>query len=176
MKIGSTLEVFFRRIFPSVAMISLAIASCSKAQTLATGEKSTEAPGLAFVGCYEMMLGRWWPWSFGGDTVFVTPPRRIRLLATRGTNGFEKDQFLLRAIPDTKASIPAREGPSYWQPKSDKQVDLVWTTDLLALPSVWRNKEMNCTVGLILILMPPPLFHEQNAWSLERLHVPFRID
>jgi hypothetical protein len=122
MKIDATLRIFYLQFF-----ISLAPAPCSMARTPTSRQKTGEPRGLAFVGCYELRLGRWWPWSFGGDTIFVTPPRRIRLLPSRGTNGFEEDQFLIRAIPDTKASIPARGGASFWQPKSDEQVDLVWT-------------------------------------------------
>src|ERR1700739_2153198 len=67
-----------------------------------------------------------WPWSFGGDTIFVTPPRRIKLLSERGTEGFEQDGFLIRAISRPKGAAPANGGPAYWQLKSDNQVDLIW--------------------------------------------------
>jgi hypothetical protein len=76
-----------------------------------------------FAGCYELKLGRWWPWGFGRDTQYVTPPSRIQLLAERGTKGFEQDGFLIRAI---KGTAPGRGGPSYWQVRSSDLIDLIW--------------------------------------------------
>jgi hypothetical protein len=83
-----------------------------------------------FTGCYELVLGKWWPWSFGEDTVFVTPPTRIELLPELGTKGFEKNGFLIRPIPP-QASVPrGRPVYSFWQIKSSTHVDLVWTDGL----------------------------------------------
>ena|ERR1700730_440682 len=94
-----------------------------KIPQLQTHAETKEMPAASFAGCYELKLGRWWPWSFGGDTEFVTPPSRIQLFAERGTKGFEEDGFLIRAI---KGAAPGRGGPSYWQMRSGDQVDLIW--------------------------------------------------
>jgi hypothetical protein len=100
------------------------------------GQASNPSPGpqtqsenhaSSFIGCYELVLGRWWPWSFGGDTIYVTPPTRIELLPEAGTKGFEKNGLVIRAIPPQTGMTSGRGGPSYWQVKSGNQVDLVWT-------------------------------------------------
>jgi hypothetical protein len=80
----------------------------------------------AFAGCYELKLGRWWPWGYGGDSPFVTPPKRVQLLSERGTEGFEQYGFLLRAIPGKGKSGDGRERPSYWQVDSANRVYLMW--------------------------------------------------
>jgi hypothetical protein len=88
----------------------------------------------AIVGCYELQLGRWWPWGYGADNPFVTPPKRVQLLAERGTEGFEQDGFLLRAIPEPGKPAGGRGRPSYWQVDSEKQVSLMWNDG-------WRNAQ-----------------------------------
>jgi hypothetical protein len=125
-KIAATLRTFRLRAFLSFVRIAVAVPPCLDAQTRAKGQESAEAQALAFAGCYELGLGRWWPWSFGGETKLVAPPRRINLLLTRGTVGFEEDQLLVRPLSDIKGLAPARAGPSDWQPKSDALVDLEW--------------------------------------------------
>jgi hypothetical protein len=126
MKMAAKSGIPSLRSFLSIAVIFLTAASCSNRQTPASGQKSGERPEGAFAGCYELMLGRWWPWAFGQETILVTPPRRIRLLLTRGTVGFEKDQLLIRPLSPTNASAPGRGGPSYWLKESEKRVDLTW--------------------------------------------------
>lgn len=88
-----------------------------------TQPRSRTAP---FVGCYDVNMGRWWPWGFGGDTKFVTPPSRIELLSEQGTKGFEQEGLLIRAMPPRKGAAPGRGSPSYWQLNSNDQVDLIW--------------------------------------------------
>jgi hypothetical protein len=83
-----------------------------------------------FTGCYELVLGKWLSWSFGEDTVFVTPPTRIELLAEPGTKGFETNSFIIRAIPRQTNVSPGRPVSSFWQMKSSTHVDLVWTDGL----------------------------------------------
>ena len=90
------------------------------------GQTQPSPPTKSFEGCYELTLGRWWPWSFGGDNELVTPPPRIRLLSERGAKGFEQDGFLIRAIPPRKGTASGREGPSYWNVKSANEIDLIW--------------------------------------------------
>ncbi len=86
-----------------------------------------ESPTSPFLGCYQLTLGRWWPWAFGEDTKYVTPPSPVQLLSDRGTEGFEQNGFLLRAIPTDKHTTYVRGGPSYWQVRSTNQIDLIWT-------------------------------------------------
>jgi hypothetical protein len=89
-----------------------------------------EQPTLSsYAGCYELTLGRWWPWGFGSDDVYFTPPHRIRLLTEPGTQGWEKNGLLLRALPDPTATRKGRGGPSFWNwsVRSPKQIDLTWT-------------------------------------------------
>jgi hypothetical protein len=76
----------------------------------------------SFEGCYEVKIGGWWPWGFGEEDAYVTPPNRIELLAERGTRGFEESQLLVRTIPRREE----REF-SFWTVKSQKRVMLVWT-------------------------------------------------
>lgn len=90
------------------------------------GENQT----ASFTGCYELVLGKWWPWSFGEDTIYVTPPTRIELLPEPGKDGFEKYGFAIRAIPPQKRDSTFRPVYSYWQIESVTQVDLVWTNGL----------------------------------------------
>jgi hypothetical protein len=96
------------------------------------GEPVTSAPTrvetstLSFAGCYELKLGRWWPWAFGEDTKFVTPPDRIQLLPERGTEGFEQDRLLICTIPRVSGTTSRRGGPSYWQVKTGNRADLIW--------------------------------------------------
>lgn len=81
----------------------------------------------SFAGCYELTLGRWWPWGFGSDDAFFTPPRRIKLLTEPGTKGWEENGLLLRALQDSGATKGGRGGPSYWNVRSQNQIDLTWT-------------------------------------------------
>jgi hypothetical protein len=127
MKIQSTLRTSLLRLFILIVTIFAALPPSLKAQTSVKKEEFTEAQAAAFAGCYELALGRWWPWSFGKDTaVLVTPPKQIKLLLTRGAAGFEKDRLLIRPLSDSKGSVQGRGGPSYWQLTSATEVDLEW--------------------------------------------------
>lgn len=93
-------------------------------QRQAPVETPTETQAAAsFAGCYELKVGRWWPWGFGEDNSFVTPPSRIQLLSDRGTKGFEQDGYLIRAM---KGSRPGRGAPSCWRVRSGDRIDLIW--------------------------------------------------
>ena len=76
-----------------------------------------------FVGCYELRLGRWWPWGMGEDTPFVTPPKQIELTLEPGTEYFEKDHLLIREVPADNSS---RKG-AFWSSKDNGAVLLVFT-------------------------------------------------
>jgi hypothetical protein len=47
------------------------------------------------------------------------------MLTERGTQGFEKGELLIRAIPTEKKAL-GRGGPSFWRVRSEKQIDLIW--------------------------------------------------
>jgi len=112
----------------------VAISPMSAAQApppITSDATESGSAAASFAGCYQVQLGRWWPWSFGEDTVFVTPPNRIRLLAQRGTEGFEDNAFIIRVLPPEKQAVHGiRRVWSYWTVKSTKDVDLVWTDSL----------------------------------------------
>jgi hypothetical protein len=98
-------------------------------RTAAQSDKSTanqQNQTVPFLGCYELKLGRWWPWGYGEDTPFVTPPKSVRLLPERGTEGFEQYGFLLRAIPRKGKPADGRGGWSYWSVDSANRVYLMW--------------------------------------------------
>ncbi len=133
MKLDATHEVFLLRVFLSLVMISTAAPSYLNAQTPAKGQESSEAHGTAFAGCYEVTLGRWWPWSYGEDTVYVTPPSQIEPLSVRGTEGFEKDSFLIRTVPAPKMVGSGWRISSFWQVESKNWLTLTWTNGFTAV-------------------------------------------
>jgi hypothetical protein len=100
---------------------------CAKDTQNCSPPVRVESQTSPFIGCYQLTLGKWWPWAFGEDTKYVTPPTRVRLLPERGAEGFEQNGFLLRAVPTNKRTTYVRGGPSYWQVESTNQIDLIWT-------------------------------------------------
>jgi hypothetical protein len=99
------------------------------AQTDRTDAKAQTQPApipASFECCYELKVGRWWPWGFGEEDAFVTPPRQIQLLGERGARGFEEHQLLVRSIPHKERPSGSRES-SFWSPKSPNQLLLTWT-------------------------------------------------
>src|SRR5258708_24838364 len=90
-------------------------------------KSASSKPPSAFIGCYQLTLGRWWPWSFGDDIKYVTPPSRIRLLTDPGTKGFDQGGYLLRPIPKKEETSAESRESSYWQVRSTNQIDLIWT-------------------------------------------------
>jgi hypothetical protein len=92
-----------------------------------TAVRAQAAPlPTSFAGCYELKLGRWWPWGFGEEDLYVTPPNRVQLLAEHGTGGFEQGELLIRTIPRHERPSGSRES-SFWSAKSQNQVMLTWT-------------------------------------------------
>jgi len=88
---------------------------------------ATSVTVASVAGCYELKMGRWWPWGFGGDNEFVTPARKIELLAVPGTNGFEQYGSQIRTIPPVKENGSIHRF-SYWNISADGHVELNWTT------------------------------------------------
>lgn len=81
----------------------------------------------SYAGCYELDMGRWWPRSFGGDTLFVTPPSRIELTLERGAEGWAKDYLLIRVAPTQKGMVSGGKGASFWELQPDSRIVLIWT-------------------------------------------------
>lgn len=120
---------------PMILFLALA-SSGSVAQPDKSGDQAQTEPALtaaSFEGCYELKLGRWWPWGFGEENAYVTPPRRVRLLPERGTEGFEKYGFIIRGPPRQKGEAPGRGGPSYWELVSHDRINLIWTDGFTGL-------------------------------------------
>ncbi len=118
---------FFLRLFFLLAISSFFNSQSFDAQISPSVERTSDAQVLTFVGCYDLKLGRWWPWANGEDTAFVTPPTHIELLSLRGIDGFENDFFLIRTVPSPKLVGSGRRVASFWQLKSKTQLTLTWT-------------------------------------------------
>ena len=125
-------NVFAHLLGALLLVLAISPASVAQARLPTTSEAAEDGVATApFVGCYQVIVGRWWPWSFGEDTVFVTPPSRIRLLSQRGTEGFEDNGFIIRVLPPDKVAVHGiRRVWSYWTVKSTRGADLVWTDGL----------------------------------------------
>ncbi len=109
----------------SFLLILLAVSSDSLGQeSSSSGPPISMSDSAPFAGCYELQLGRWWPWGMGEDTQFATPPRGVELRLQRGTEGFEQEGLLIRTIP----SDPAPRRSSFWLPHGHNGLDLIWTT------------------------------------------------
>ena len=101
----------------------MCVAQCM--EDSASGSRVRDSIVSSFTGCYQLTVGRWWPWGFGDEAHYVTPPTRIRLLSEHGTHGFEQDGYLLRSIPKRERPPGSRES-SYWRATSPNQIDLIW--------------------------------------------------
>jgi hypothetical protein len=106
-----------------VFFASLSLVSSYGQEDIANGTGKVEQKGKSFAGCYELRLGRWWPWGMGDDTPLATPPTQIELKLERGKDYFEKDELLIRQI----GSATRAHGSSFWVPTDDSAVLLVWT-------------------------------------------------
>lgn len=102
---------------------------------------------MSYAGCYQMTLGRWWPWGFGEDTKFVTLPNRFELSQESGTWGFEENELLIRANPPASAQkrdVNVRPRASFWELEGRNRVSLFWTDGLtgVTLRVTKHNKEL----------------------------------
>lgn len=98
------------------------------------GKESTFNKPASIQGCYELGTLLWRPdlklGAPGGDEVFITPPRRIQLLAERGSERLEKNGYLVRPAPGIPASIHRF---SYWTPTGTRTIEVVFSTGLSGL-------------------------------------------
>jgi hypothetical protein len=107
---------------------------------IAPNQRPFESPILSFTGCYQLTIGKWWPWAFGEDTKYVTPLSRIRLLSEHGTKGFEQDGFLLRTIPRKEEAPAGSRESSYWLARSTNQIYLIWTDGFTGVTLMLEKK------------------------------------
>jgi hypothetical protein len=111
---------FFRPVLAAVVIVLIAPFALNAKPD--TSDQDQSSPEIA--GCYQLSLGHWWPWGFGDEAKYVTPPSRISLLNERGTNGFEEQGFLIRAMhPD----LTDHKWYSWWR-VDPRGVYLTWTT------------------------------------------------
>lgn len=89
-----------------------------------------DVASYAYAGCYQLTMGRWWPWSLGESAKYVTPPNRIELSPERGTWGFEEGELLIRAVPAVpiqRSDGVGRPRASFWKVRASDGVKLFWT-------------------------------------------------
>ena len=121
--------------FPFILIVFTLARSCGQ-QTGNHGPLSPLTPE-SVQGCYELTLSKWNP-GFGEDEEFVTPPKRVNLIAEQGTKGFETRGYLLRPAPGEKPSI---HRDSYWTIEKHDTVELHWTTGFSGLTAKLRRKD-----------------------------------
>jgi hypothetical protein len=109
MRIGSGIRA--KPIATALVLVSVITLRCVAQVDKQVPSHEVEAPTAPFVGCYELALGRWWPWSFGEDTEFVTPPSRIDLLPEHGTQGFEQNGLCRAAEFESANGCPPLHSP-----------------------------------------------------------------
>jgi hypothetical protein len=72
-------------------------------------------------GCYELTLSPWQPnLHISEDYEFI-----VQLLAERGTQGWEQHGYIVKPAPGVPPSI---HRGSYWLPKKEHWIEIVWTT------------------------------------------------
>jgi hypothetical protein len=78
-------------------------------------------------GCYELGTLDWKPdlQLDKEEAVFITPPERIQILTEHGSNGFEKNGYLVRPAPGISPSI---HRATYWEPTGPNTIEVTFTT------------------------------------------------
>jgi hypothetical protein len=115
-----------------ISSLSLLCGAIVSPTSQSTGQNAQEKQSKSvepktIQGCYELGPLEWKPdlELDKDEAVFITPPRRIELLAERGTQGKEKNGYLVRPAPGFPKSI---HRASYWQPTGVKTIEVVFTT------------------------------------------------
>lgn len=98
----------------------------SAAKSPKNSESNRINPGTV-QGCYELGTLNWRPdlKLDKDEAVFITPPQRIELLAERGTEGKERNGYLVRPAPGVTRSV---HSSTYWMPSGPKGIEIVFTT------------------------------------------------
>lgn len=110
-----------------VLLLLLVPASTCTGQNAYQQRPPSEKEMESYAGCYQLTMGRWWPWSFGEDTEFVTPPHRVELTLDQGTEGWGKDHLLIRVAPAQKNKVSGGRGASFWEVQPNNRINLIWT-------------------------------------------------
>ena len=97
-------------------LLTAVLVTCSNSSPEVRMPSASEVSRIS--GCYEIHLGRWWPW-YGGESRGATVPSQFELRGTPGTHGFEKDGFLIRPVEE--------HWQSYWKKLPSGRVRLAWT-------------------------------------------------
>jgi hypothetical protein len=111
-----------------VTLFSVGINSAPKQAAAGNpeGKESTFVKPEMIQGCYELGTLTWHPdLKLGEDMEFITPPRRIEILAEHGSKGFEQNGYLVRPAPGVPRSI---HRASYWVPNGPNTIEVIWTT------------------------------------------------
>ncbi len=95
--------------------------SAQEDQSVQSRESKTRAAN--FAGCYELRMGRWWPWSLGEDAKFATPPSQFELTTRRAAEGFAKGQLIIRQSRTGDRSWFI----SYWIPTEINRASAIWS-------------------------------------------------
>lgn len=109
--------------FAASALVFFASHSCFAQQSSSVKPQESAAQAAPFVGCYELRLGRWWPWGMGEDTKFAVPPSPIELTLQEDPKSFAPDWFTVLAT--RPSDMLRRRG--YWLPLVRHRVRLTWT-------------------------------------------------
>ena len=107
----------------------------------ATSGQPAPPPGPA--GCFEVAVGQWAPrLALGEDTVFMVPPRRIRV-GSRPDSTLRSRAYLVTSLPQAAGPVHRRGA---WAPFGADSAELVFTTGfsgivirLGAVGSAWRG-------------------------------------
>ena len=82
-------------------------------------------------GCWAVSLGLWQPrMNLGEDTIYSTPPSRIEIVPTKGTEGFERRGWRVVPAPGTNRSVHRF---AYMMPLTTDSVRIAWTTGFSGL-------------------------------------------
>lgn len=115
------------RLIALIACLAGALSPASSAQEGYPAQSpNSESRDSNFAGCYNLQMGRWWPWSLGEDARFVTPPDQFELTLQRATEGFAKGHLIIRQAPSGER--PWRF--SYWMLTKTNRAAAVWSDGL----------------------------------------------
>jgi hypothetical protein len=103
-------------------------AQAGASQASGNGRTAPATPSAAevqsFAGCYELHVGRWWPWGFIWHESNGGLPRRIELLTDRDKERSHTSNPLMYAIYPERDSRPPVL--SFWVVQSAKKARVVW--------------------------------------------------
>lgn len=115
------------RLVVVIASLVGALPPASSAQESHSAQSpESKSHAANFAGCYELHMGRWWPWSLGEDAKFATPPSQFELSLQRATEGFAKGQLIIRQSPSGERSWRI----SYWMLTGTNKAAAIWSSGL----------------------------------------------